>query len=148
MPLPDGRSIPVTIQTPVTAAMPPEPVPTFATQRLELTGIDNIENMARSFVERPTGRLDAGFSQFLADLKTTLDTTNVVPVPQPVTPTPTEATVAETLKETIEKSNAVLGDLMREHTSLMKESVAKFNDLLSVSNDTRNINQQLLNNIY
>jgi hypothetical protein len=149
VPLPDGRTIPVTIQTPVTAAMvPPEPVPTFATQRLELTGIDNIENMARSFVERPTGRLDAGFSQFLADLKTTSDTTNVVPAPQPVTPTPTEATVAETLKETIEKSNAVLGDLMREHTSLMKESVAKFNDLLSVSNDTRNINQQLLNNSY
>lgn len=149
VPLPDGKTIPVQLETP-TAPFPEYTPPTsaFATQRLELTGIDNIENMARSFVERPTGRLDAGFSQFLADLKTTLDTTNVVQVPQQAMPAPAEATIAEALKETIEKSNTVLSDLMREHTNLMRENLAKVNDLVSVSSETKNINQQLLNNSY
>ena len=51
-------------------------------------------------------------------------------------------------KETIEKTNAVLSDLMREHSNLMRESLAKFNDLVSVSNDNKNINQQMLHNSY
>ena len=164
VPLPDGRSIPVNIQTPVTAAMAPEepeeppvttapaiprePTPAFVTQRLELAGIENIENMARSFVERPTGRLDTGFTQFLADLKNTIDTTNVVQAKQPAMPEPNEMLESVALKETIEKTSAVLSDLMREHTSLMRESLARVTDLVSVSSDTRNINQQLLNNSY
>ena len=149
VPLPDGKTIPVQLETP-TAPFSEYTPPTsaFATQRLELTGIDNIENMARSFVERPTGRLDAGFTQFLADIKNTLDTTNVVQVPQQAMPAPAEATIAEALKETIEKSNTVLSDLMREHTNLMRENLAKVNDLVSVSSETKNINQQLLNNSY
>jgi hypothetical protein len=164
VPLPDGKSIPVTIQTPMTMpvasdnpkettaisapAMPQQPTPAFSTQRLELTGIDNIENMARSFVERPTDRLDAGFTQFLADLKMTLDTTNVLQAPQPVVPMAAEVPEATALRETIEKTSAVLSDLMREHTSLMRENLAIVNDLVSVSSDTKNINQQLLNNSY
>jgi len=151
VPLPDGKTIPVQLETPpqpTTAAMPQEPIPAFATQRLELTGIENIENMARSFVERPTGRLDAGFAQFLSDLKTTLDTANVVQTPQQTTPMQSEVPLTNALKETIEKTSAVLSDLMREHTNLMRENLAKVNDLVGVSNETKNINQQLLNNSY
>ena len=161
VPLPDGKTIPVQLETPTvpfpeyvpptTTAPVPEyvpPTPAFVTQRLELTGIDNIENMARSFVERPTGRLDAGFTQFLADIKNTLDTTNVVQAPQQTMPEPNEIPASVVLRETIEKTSAVLSDLMREHTDVMRESLARVNDLVSVSSETKNINQQLLNNSY
>jgi hypothetical protein len=196
VPLPDGRSIPVNIQTPLAVEMPPEepkpipatvavpkepepqpvpvvnvtlavpkepepqpvataipamakePEPVFAKQKAELTGIENIENMARSFVERPTDRLDAGFAQFLSDLKMTLDTASASQAKQPDMPVPAPVLDATALKETIEKTNAVLSELMREHSNLMRESLAKVSDLVSVSSDTKNINQQLLNNSY
>ena len=133
---------------PATPAVAKEPEPVFAKQKLELSGIENIENMARSFVERPTDRLDVGFTQFLSDLKMTLDSANVLQAKQPAMPVPTEVPMAVTLKETIEQTNAVLSDLMREHTSIMRESLAKVSDLVSVSSDTKSINQQLLNNSY
>jgi hypothetical protein len=113
-----------------------------------LTGIENIENMARSFVERPTDRLDAGFAQFLSDLKMTLDTASASQANQPDMPVSAPVLDATALKETIEKTNAVLSELMREHSNLMRESLAKVSDLVSVSSDTKNINQQLLNNSY
>ena len=99
-------------------------------------------------MERPTDRLDVGFTQFLSDLKMTLDSANVLQAKQPAVPEPTEVPMAVTLKETIEQTNAVLSDLMREHTSIMRESLAKVSDLVSVSSDTKSINQQLLNNSY
>jgi hypothetical protein len=133
---------------PATPAVVKEPEPVFAKQKLELTGIENIENMARSFVERPTDRLDAGFTQFLSELKMTLDTTNASQAKQPDVPVPAPIAEATVLKETIEKTNAVLSDLMREHSNLMRESLAKFSDLVSVSSDNKNINQQMLNNSY
>jgi len=133
---------------PATPAVAKEPEPVFAKQKPELTGIENIENMARSFVERPTDRLDVGFTQFLSDLKMTLDSANVLQAKQPAMPVPTEVPMAVTLKETIEQTNAVLSDLMREHTSIMRESLAKVSDLVSVSSDNKSINQQLLNNSY
>ena len=133
---------------PATPAVVKEPEPVFAKQKLELTGIENIENMARSFVERPTDRLDAGFTQFLSELKMTLDTTNASQAKQPDVPVTAPMAEATVLKETIEKTNAVLSDLMREHSNLMRESLAKFNDLVSVSSDNKNINQQMLNNSY
>ena len=131
-----------------TPAVPKEPEPAFATQKTVLSGVENIENMARSFVERPTDRLDAGFAQFLSDLKITLDTANVLQAKQPEAPVPTEVPMAVTLKETIEQTSAVLSDLMREHTSIMKESLAKVTDLVSVSSDAKYINQQILHNSY
>jgi hypothetical protein len=132
-----------------TEAKQPDPIMAFAKQRLEISGIENIENMARSFVERPTDRLDAGFDQFLSDIRSTLaEAKNVTQAKQPALPDPNEIPTALALKETIEKTNAVLSDLMREHTSIMRESLARVTDLVSVSSDTKNINQQLLNNSY
>jgi hypothetical protein len=133
---------------PATPAVPKEPEPAFATQKSGLTGIENIENMARSFVERPTDRLDAGFTQFLSDLKLTLDTANVLQAKQPEAPVQTEVPLAVTLKETIEQTSAVLSDLMREHTSIMRENLAKIDDLVGVSSDAKYINQQILHNSY
>lgn len=149
VPLPDGKTIPVHIEAPVAATMPTEPSPAFATQRLELTGIENIENMARSFVERPTGRLDAGFEQFLSEIRKTMtETTVAVQATAPAVTAPAELPAAEVLKETIEQTSAVMSDLMREHTGLMRESLARVSELVSVTSDTKNINQQLLNNSY
>jgi hypothetical protein len=141
----ESEPVPV---VPATPAVLKEPEPVFAKQKLELSGIENIENMARSFVERPTDRLDVGFTQFLSELKMTLDTANASQAKQPDVPVPAPIAEATVLKETIEKTNAVLSDLMREHSNLMRESLAKFSDLVSVSSDNKNINQQMLNNSY
>jgi hypothetical protein len=100
-------------------------------------------------VERPTDRLDAGFDQFLSDIRSTFaEAKNVTQAKQPALPDPNEIPTALALKETIEQTSAVLSDLMREHTSIMRENLAKIDDLVGVSSDAKYINQQILHNSY
>ena len=60
----------------------------------------------------------------------------------------TEQVLPLEIKRTIEMSNNSLKEVLREQIDLMRDSNDKFQRLMDIASDTRNINQQILNTAY
>ena len=123
VPLPDGRTIPVSLTLPKEMA--------------NLNYVPPTVNDSRTF-----------FSQNLSVASLTAEVTKIKQAAEDIKQAATEQVLPLEIKRTIEMSNNSLKEVLREQIDLMRDSNDKFQRLMDIASDTRNINQQILNTAY
>ena len=123
VPLPDGRTIPVSLTLPKEMA--------------NLNYVPPTVNDSRTF-----------FSQNLSVASLTAEVTKIKQAAEDIKQAANEQVLPLEIKRTIEMSNNSLKEVLREQIDLMRDSNDKFQRLMDIASDTRNINQQILNTAY
>lgn len=123
VPLPDGRTIPVSLTLPKEMA--------------NLNYVPPTVNDSRTF-----------FSQNLSVASLTAEVAKIKQAAEAIKQASDEQVLPLEIKRTIEMSNNSLKEVLREQIDLMRDSNDKFQRLMDIASDTRNINQQILNTSY
>lgn len=123
VPLPDGRTIPVSL--------------TLPKELSSLNYVPPTVNDSRTL-----------FSNNLSTAGLMAEVTKIKQAAEDIKQAAEEQVIPLEIKRSIEMSNNSLKEVLREQIDLMRDTNLKFEKLMDIASDTRSINQQLLNAAY
>lgn len=119
-----------------------------SSQNLLGSGFDKFESMADSLYMDRTNNLEINRTNFVTEIKEQLQKVEIPPIETTEPVESPEMVLARTALESVQAANQQLRDALAEQNNLMRESLGKFDQLVSLTDNSVGINKQILDNIY
>ena len=117
-------------------------------QNLMGSEFDKFESMADSLYMDRTDNLELNRTNFVTEIREQLQRVEIPPIEVPQPAESAEMVLVRSALESVQTANQQLKEALAEQNNLMKESLGKFDQLVSLTDSSVGINKQILDNIY